>query len=126
VFQVEADLQRSLLYTLDMSHQAHDLTSLALARRIAEGLETHPEWIVLARGNLRRWSEQNAQAPRLLACYAEWSEILEGPMEELRQRLLDEGDEGQRLRQNSPFAGALSTAEVRRIKGGRLPRGSVM
>jgi hypothetical protein len=99
-----------------MSHLKHDSTELTLARHIAEGLQQHPEWIVLARDNLDRWSQQNADAPSLLACYQEWRTILERPVKDIAAALLDPADRGQRLRQNSPFAGVLLPAEVWRIK----------
>ncbi|MCC6970826.1 MAG: hypothetical protein IT434_11475 [Phycisphaerales bacterium] len=99
-----------------MSHAAIDRTSLELARRVAEGLSTHPEWIDLARRNMSAWSAQNADAPALLACYREWRDILAGPIGGVVSALLDPGPEGQRLRQNSPFAGALAPREVWDIK----------
>ncbi len=90
--------------------------SLSLARRVAEQLRVQPELLELARNNLARWSRQNAASKSLLRCYAEWQDILSSPVEEICARLLAETEEGQRLRQNSPFAGALSPAEVWRIK----------
>ena len=99
-----------------MSHALHDTIGLALARRIADGLKVHPEWIALATANLDRWSERKREAPALLACYAEWRSILDLPVEQISAALLDSTDRGQRLRQNSPFAGALAPAEVWRIK----------
>ncbi|MBL8762037.1 MAG: hypothetical protein JNL50_12120 [Phycisphaerae bacterium] len=54
-----------------MSHVQIDRTSLELARHVAEGLVTHPEWIELARRNLRAWTRRNADAPSLLDCYRE-------------------------------------------------------
>jgi hypothetical protein len=99
-----------------MSHQKHDNVSLALARRIADGLHEHPEWIHLANSNLERWSQRNADSPWLLACYREWQSILQLPVEEVIAVLLDPTDRGQRLRQNSPFAGVIPAAEVWRIK----------
>jgi len=80
-------------------------------------LEKHPEWIELAKGNLERWSRLNGDAPGLLACYREWQGLLERPAAEISVVLLDPTYEGQRLRQNSPFAGVLSPAEVWNIKG---------
>ena len=41
----------------------------------------------------------------------EWMNILERPWEEVRAVLLDESEEGQRLRQNDPFCGVLSPHE---------------
>lgn len=99
-----------------MSHDIHDLISLELARRIAAGLPQHPEWMELARANLRRWSEQNRNATSLLRCYEEWQKLLLQPLSEIIRVMIAETEDGQRLRQNSPFAGALSASEVWRIK----------
>lgn len=41
----------------------------------------------------------------------EWARILERPWEGVRAVLLDESDEGQRLRQSDPFCGILSPHE---------------
>jgi hypothetical protein len=92
------------------------MVSLELARRIAAGLPRHPEWIELARANLRRWSEQNRNAPSLLRCYKEWQQLLLQPVTEIIRALTAETEDGQTLRQNSPFAGALPASEVWKIK----------
>ena len=89
---------------------------MELARRIASGLADHPEWIELARGNLRRWRRQNASAPALVRCYDEWLGLLEHPASEVARLLVEESDRGQWLRQNSPFAGVLTPREVWAIK----------
>ena len=99
-----------------MGHDVHDAISLEIATRIADGLREHPEWIDVASANLDRWAERNSDAPGLLRCYNEWREILRRPVEEVRDVLLSESDDGQRLRQNSPFAGVLSANEIRLIK----------
>lgn len=99
-----------------MSHEVQDAVSLELARRIATGLPQHPEWLDVARSNLERWSCQNRNAPLLLHCYAEWLELLARPGVEICEALVAESDEGQRLRQNSPFAGVLPPDEVWEIK----------
>ena len=84
--------------------------------RIAAGLPAHLEWIDLARNNLDRWSRLNADSPGLLRCYAEWREWLDRPMQEICGLLTAKTDEGQRLRQSSPFAGVLTPSEVWQIK----------
>jgi len=99
-----------------MGHELQDRSSLEMARRIAAGLDRHPEWIELARENLRRWKAANAASPRLLACYEAWSSLLDRPLHEVVAMLLREDDLGQQYRQNSPFAGALAPAEVWEIK----------
>ena len=99
-----------------MSHKTHDAVGLEIARQIAAGLAVHPEWIEIARSNLDRWSKLNTDAPGLLRCYEEWRELLGRPTAEIARIFLAETDDGQRLRQNSPFAGVLTPAEVNQIK----------
>ena len=99
-----------------MHHQRHDQISLEFGRRIASGLDVHPEWLDLARENLDRWSLRNHDSPGLLRCYAEWRAILDRPIEEIKEILLTQTDEGQRLRQNTPFVGVLTPQEVWEIK----------
>lgn len=99
-----------------MQHAVHDLVSLELATRVADGLPMHPEWLDLARENLRRWMIRNADSPGLIRCYREWLAILERSLDEIRAVLIAATDEGQRLRQNSPFVGVLSPSEVWEIK----------
>jgi hypothetical protein len=52
----------------------------------------------------------------LLRCYEEWRTLLVRPTAEIAAILTAETDEGRRLRQNSPFAGALNAEEVWEIK----------
>lgn len=99
-----------------MGHELQDRASLEMARRIAHGLDRHPEWIELARENLRRWKALNDASPSLLACYESWSSLLDRPVHEVVAMLLREDDLGQQYRQNSPFAGVLTPAEVWAIK----------
>ena len=99
-----------------MTHAFQDAVSLALARRAAERLRASPELLALAHANLDRWARLNADTPSLLRCYAEWRSILARPLEEVCDLLCADTQQGQRLRQNSPFAGILSPAEVWEIK----------
>jgi hypothetical protein len=99
-----------------MNHSEIDQVSLELARRVAERLRLRPELIDFARANLVRWSEQNASAPSLRRCYAEWQKILTRPVEDICTLLCSESDNAQRLRQNSPFAGVLTSTEVWEVK----------
>jgi len=79
-------------------------------------LPQHPEWLDLARENLERWSRRNSRVPSLVRCYAEWRSLLMKPIEGICSILTAQTDTGQRLRQNSPFAGVLSPSEVWEIK----------
>jgi hypothetical protein len=99
-----------------MDHALQDAVSMELAQRIAGGLPEHPEWLDLARENLERWSRLNHESPSLLRCYREWQEILTREMPEICALLTAPTDDGQRIRQNSPFAGVLTAKEVWEIK----------
>lgn len=99
-----------------MKHSEIDGVSLSLARCVAERLRSNPELLDVARKNIFRWSQQNAGSKSLLRCYSEWQAILLRPMDEICAQLVAETEEGQRLRQNSPFAGVLFAAEVWEIK----------
>jgi hypothetical protein len=99
-----------------MNHAEINQVSLEMGRRVADRLRARPELLEIARANLARWSVQNASADSLLRCYAEWQEILSRPLTEICALLVSETDDTQRLRQNSPFVGVLSPAEVWEIK----------
>ena len=99
-----------------MNHGNIDQVSLALGRRVAQRLRRKPELLELGRANLSRWSRRNASVVSLLRCYAEWQEILRRPVEDICALLCAETDEAQRLRQNSPFAGILTPAEIWALK----------
>jgi hypothetical protein len=101
---------------VNMKHSQTDEVSLELGRRMADRLRLRPELLEIARVNLSRWSRQNASASSLLRCYAEWQAMLARPVDEICDLLCAETDDAQRLRQNSPFAGVLSPAEVWEIK----------
>jgi len=100
----------------NMKHSETDQVSLELGRRVAERLRWQPELVAFASANLARWSRQNASVPSLLRCYAEWQDILSHPVDEIRDLLCSASDDAQRLRQNSPFAGVLPSAEVWEVK----------
>jgi hypothetical protein len=99
-----------------MKHSETDQVSLEIAARVVKRLRGQPELVQLAHANLARWSQQNSSPPSLLRCYAEWQEILSRPIDEICNLLCSESDNAQRLRQNSPFAGVLSPAEIWEIK----------
>ena len=99
-----------------MNHLETDQVSLELGRRVAERMRRQPDVLAIAQANLLRWSRQNASTPSLLRCYAEWQQILTRPVEEICDVLCSVTDDAQRLRQNSPFAGVLTPAEVWEIK----------
>ena len=61
---------------------------------------------------LWRWDEEGTIDPR----YAEaWEEVLRRPLPDIKQVLTENSQRARDLRQNSPFAGALSEPERRKI-----------
>jgi hypothetical protein len=94
------------------THQQIDNRSLAMAQAIVKKIDADPKHSGLdhAREVCRRWNSKRP-SPAVL----EWIEILEKPWDEVRSILLDEGEEGKRLRQSNPFAGILSNPERWRI-----------
>jgi len=89
------------------THDGIDRRSLTMACRIAEKIESDPgrEGLEHAREVCARWVEKgNTPA-------GEWLAILQRPWSEIRSILLDDSEEGRRLRQNDPFCGILTPAE---------------
>jgi hypothetical protein len=88
-------------------HRLGELRSLAYHRVIAERLDG--ETIDRARKNAKKRAADGSE-------YAErWLELLDGPIEELRAALVDEGETMVAMRSSSPFAGALGPRERWRI-----------
>jgi excisionase family DNA binding protein len=88
--------------------------SLWLAYAIAGRLVADPEPVLaLARANLAQMrSASRGQAARWLD---EWARLLDGPVEKILTALTATSPKARELRQNSPFAGALTDDERRRI-----------
>jgi hypothetical protein len=95
------------------SHQFLDGLALAYHRAVAVRLRAAPEAVVrTARENLARWLESDTFDPGTAAALREWLSILDGSTpEELLALITAETDEGQRLRQSSPFVGVLTDEE---------------
>ncbi|MEI7436242.1 MAG: hypothetical protein WCL16_05500 [bacterium] len=88
------------------SHEDIDQRSLMLARSIVAiiDVDLDRKGLQKARVNCQRWlADQPTPALR------EWQAILANDWFTIRAVLLDEGQEGRRLRQSSPFCGILST-----------------
>lgn len=94
--------------------------NLLLHRAIAKKLLDSPKLITeRALINIPK-IRMNVRGPRPEALVDEWESLLRGPIGPLMSALLDESDHGIDLRQNSPFAGALSQDErMAVIKGPR-------
>jgi len=90
------------------AHPRIDAWSLAMMKEIVSRIDADPDRQGLQRAvaTLQRWhvNESNKATD-------EWLQLLDLPWEELRVRLLDEGEHGQRLRSSAPFCGVLSPRE---------------
>ncbi len=90
------------------THQHIDQRSLDLARLIVKRIDADPDHAGLkkAQSVCTRWMEQDPTPPT-----QEWAELLTKPWTEIKRSYMDPGDDGARLRQNSPFCGILSPRE---------------
>jgi hypothetical protein len=88
-------------------HDGIDRRSLEMARRIVAKIDADPARAGLehARDVCRRWVAKGNVPAR------EWMPILERPWPEIRAILLDDSEEGRRLRQSDPFCGILTPVE---------------
>ena len=86
------------------THEDIDRRSLLLARAIVEMIDTDPgkKGLEKARANCDRWLVSSP-----MSVLREWERLLDGDWAVIRAHLLDEGPEGRRLRQSSPFCGIL-------------------
>jgi hypothetical protein len=89
-------------------HERIDQRSLALHHAIAEKLRAQPSLLAIARENLERWA---ATAGRSMPYIAEWTRILDLPIQDLLRLIEQEDEEMTALRQCSPFAGVLEPKE---------------
>ncbi|MCE7869928.1 hypothetical protein DYH09_06070 [bacterium CPR1] len=91
-----------------MDHRQIDQWVLAMMREIVARIDADPNRTGLerARATARRWNEQSPSR-----AIQEWLRLLEMPWPQLRSLLLQESDEGQRLRSSAPFCGVLSQEE---------------
>ncbi len=87
------------------THQEIDRRSLALAKRIVSLIDVDPDCkgLLKARDVCSRWYKENP-----VPAIEEWMRILQNEWSVVRMILLDDSEEGRRLRQSSPFCGILS------------------
>jgi len=90
------------------THEQIDERSLAMARAIVGKIDQDPAraGLIKARATCARWYRS-----RPLPATREWLKILDRPWEQVREVLLDESEEGRRLRQSDPFCGILTPRE---------------
>jgi len=93
-------------------HRLAEERSIAFHAAIAADLERRPEALERASSRVAGWLEDGSVHGR----YAEgWRELLRLPLEQLKARLIDPGEEMRALRQCTPFAGALGPRERWRL-----------
>ncbi len=90
-------------------HRAIDCRSLALHRLVAGKLRADSRLLDLALGNLARWELTASAVVR--PALAEWRTLLASTVDEVISVLVGEDERCVRLRQSSPFAGALTPEE---------------
>lgn len=95
-------------------HPEIDAKVLALTRITVARIDEDPSLVQIGLENIERWTRQKGgYLPR---CHAEWKTLIEThPWKRLREMLLEESDEGQRLRSSHPFKGLVTEAERRQI-----------
>lgn len=95
------------------THRFLDEFALAYHRAVAERLRECPADVLAhARRNLDRWMRGGAFGPGEMSSLEEWLEILDGSgVDRLIEIITEDSEEGQRLRQSSPFAGAIPPDE---------------
>lgn len=91
-------------------HRQADLQALAYHRAVAGRLD--PRLIADAKKRLQRWKQNGRIHPDWAS---EWERVLEMPPTRIARLISSESDRARELRQNSPFAGALTEQERRRL-----------
>jgi hypothetical protein len=95
-----------------MGHDLIDRRSLELNRLVAEKIRRHPELMDFVRQNLDRTLREPVLSESCKNALREWRTILAlRSFDEVLGILVEDSDEGQRLRQSTPFTGILSQRE---------------
>ena len=84
-----------------------------MARIVVRRIDADPALRSVASENLERWRRHAGGT--LAHAHREWEAILERPWNEIRVMLLDESEEGQRLRSSHPFKGIVTDKERRAV-----------
>ena len=93
---------------MGIGHPHIDARSRDMARIVVERIDADPSLFNVALENLERWRRLHGTLSR---ASEEWEQILKRPWSEIREILLDESDEGQRLRSSQPFVGLVTEEE---------------
>ncbi len=95
------------------SHQFLDRLALAFHLAVAARLTVAPDLVLRqARENLNHWLKLHTPESRTGKSLREWQKLIESHnLRVLLAKMTEDTDEGQRLRQSSPFVGVLSPQE---------------
>jgi hypothetical protein len=95
-----------------MRHDLIDRRSLELNRLVAEKIRQQPELMDLVRDKLDRTLAESRLSESCKDALREWKTIFSlKSFEKILEILVEDSDEGQRLRQSTPFTGILSQQE---------------
>ena len=96
-------------------HEVMDERSIELHGVIARELRANPEKLDLVVAWIQRFLDDPEYSDQNKDALAEWMEIIREGLPRVLEALADESDEGQRLRQSSPFAVLMPQDERARI-----------
>ena len=107
--------RRAILEGRPGGHPEVDRMVLELTRIAVRRIDENPALVRVGLENIARWTRQKGgHVPRY---HAEWKQLIESrPWRELRKMLLEESDEGQRLRSSHPFKGLVTETERRQAR----------
>ena len=95
-----------------MSHELIDRRSLELNRLVVEKVRRQPELMDFVRQNLERTLNESVLSESCKNALREWRTIFSHKsFDEILDILVEDSDEGQRLRQSTPFTGILNQRE---------------
>ncbi len=114
----EIDVDRILPRRRGRGHRTAEMQALAYHRVVAERLDDR--LIADARRRLRRWRTSGRVHPWWLD---EWDRLLKMPKARLARAISADTPDARQLRQTSPFAGALTEHERRRLTDAVEQRG---
>jgi hypothetical protein len=107
---------RVLANEKSVRHRKLEERSLALHREIARRIRSNPDLLSSVRERLSKDIRSGRFSISLIDAMQEWLDLLDSSsVEQLLELLVDEGENGRRLRQSTPFAGILTKEERRRI-----------
>ena len=86
-------------------HPHIDKRSLDMARIVVERIDADPTLFRIAHENFERCRQHQGE---LGLADREWRAILNHPWAQIREILLDDSEEGQRLRSSHPFRGIVN------------------